>query len=118
MNDYPVHCPCPSLTTHHHLPAPPSIASLWSVNVTGTSFCVYWSGPFQKNQTYQVVVSKGSELIRFWVTSQTAMEVRGLQPGVLYSVTVTPHACGSQGVALRTSVKTGKNCAQTLSCFY
>ncbi len=112
MNDYPVHCPCPSLTTHYHLPAPPSIASLWSVNVTGTSFCVYWSSQFQTNQTYQVVLSKGSEVINFWVINETTMKMSGLQPGVLYSVTVTPHACGSQGAARHISVKTGKNCAQ------
>lgn len=114
MYGYHVFCSCPSPTTHHYLPAPPSITSLWSANVTGTSFCVHWSSQFQTNQTYQVVVSKGSEVIHFGVTSQTTMKVRRLHPGVLYDVTVTPHACGGQGVALRVSVKTGKNCGQKL----
>ncbi|XP_037604796.1 uromodulin-like 1 [Sebastes umbrosus] len=86
--------------------SPPSITSVWSANVTGTSFCVYWSSPFQTNQTYQVVVRNRSE-----VTSQTMMEVRELKPGVLYNVTVTPSSCGSQGAALHILVKTD---AQTL----
>ncbi|XP_074467490.1 uromodulin-like 1 isoform X2 [Sebastes fasciatus] len=81
--------------------SPPSITSVWSANVTGTSFCVYWSSPFQTNQTYQVVVRNRSE-----VTSQTMMEVRELKPGVLYNVTVTPSSCGSQGAALHILVKT------------
>lgn len=63
------------------------------------------------NQTYSVAVRKGSEVIQFWETSHTMIEVTGLQPGVLYNVTVTPCACGSQGVALHISVRTGKNCA-------
>uniref|UniRef100_A0A3B4V676 Uromodulin-like 1 n=1 Tax=Seriola dumerili TaxID=41447 RepID=A0A3B4V676_SERDU len=91
--------------------SPPSITTLTSSNITGTSFCVYWSSQFQSNQTYQVAISKGSEDIQFWETSQTMMEVRGLQPGVLYNVTVTPCACGNQGVPLRISVRTD---AQTL----
>ncbi|XP_023273462.1 uromodulin-like 1 [Seriola lalandi dorsalis] len=91
--------------------SPPNITTLTSSNITGTSFCVYWSSQFQSNQTYQVAISKGSEDIQFWETSQTMMEVRGLQPGVLYNVTVTPCACGNQGVPLRISVRTD---AQTL----
>ncbi|XP_032389675.1 uromodulin-like 1 isoform X1 [Etheostoma spectabile] len=91
--------------------SPPIITSVWSANVTGTSFCVYWSSQFQTNQTYQVVLSKRSEVIHSCKTNQTMMELRGLQPGVLYNVTVTPQSCGSQGVALRIMVKTD---AQTL----
>ncbi|XP_069578815.1 uromodulin-like 1 [Brachyistius frenatus] len=86
--------------------SPPSISSLQSTNVTGTSFSVYWSGHFQTNQTYQVFLSKGSEVNNSWDTNQTLIEVTGLLPGVIYSVTITPRACGSQGVALRVSVKT------------
>ncbi|KAM9348941.1 uromodulin-like 1 [Symphorus nematophorus] len=91
--------------------SPPSITSLWLANVTGTSFCVSWSSQFNMNQSYLVVVSKGSEVIQSWETSQTMKEVRGLQPGVLYNVTVTPCACGSRGIALHISVRTD---AQTL----
>ncbi|XP_041656670.1 uromodulin-like 1 isoform X2 [Cheilinus undulatus] len=90
---------------------PPSITSLWSADVTGTSFSVHWSSQSQIYQTYQVVVKKGSEVIYFLGTSDTMMKVQGLQPGVLYSVTVTPCACGSQGGASTVSVKTD---AQTL----
>uniref|UniRef100_UPI0037E9756B uromodulin-like 1 n=1 Tax=Semicossyphus pulcher TaxID=241346 RepID=UPI0037E9756B len=86
--------------------SPPSISSLWSANVTGTSFSVYWSSQLKTNQTYQVVVSRGSEVVHFHGTSQTMMEVQGLKPGLLYNVTVTPCACGSQGVTLSILVKT------------
>ncbi|XP_039632681.1 uromodulin-like 1 [Perca fluviatilis] len=101
-----VESPLPTTTC-----SPPSITSVWSANVTGTSFCVYWSSQFQTHQTYQVVLSKRSEVIHSWETNQTMTELRGLQPGVLYNVTVTPQSCESQGVALRITVKTD---AQTL----
>ncbi|KAI3373419.1 hypothetical protein L3Q82_022024 [Scortum barcoo] len=89
-----------------HCTAPPSITILRSVNVTGTSFSVYWSSQSQINQTYQVVLSKGSEVIHSWTLSQTTKDIPGLQPGVLYNVTVTPQACGGQGAALSIFVKT------------
>ncbi|XP_070700102.1 uromodulin-like 1 [Pempheris klunzingeri] len=101
-----VESPLPTTTC-----TPPSITSLQLANVTATSFCVYWSSQFQTNQTYQVVVSRRSKVICDLRTTQTMLDVRGLQPGVLYNVTVTPHACGSQGAALCTSVRTD---AQTL----
>ncbi|XP_071317692.1 uromodulin-like 1 isoform X2 [Trachinotus anak] len=91
--------------------SPPNITTLTPSNVTGTSFCVYWSSQFQLNQTYQVAITKGSEVIQSRETNQTMMEVTGLQPGVLYNVTVTPCACGNQGIPVRISVKTD---AQTL----
>ncbi|XP_041808048.1 uromodulin-like 1 isoform X2 [Chelmon rostratus] len=91
--------------------SPPNITSLWSANVTGTSFCVYWSSQFQMNQTYRLVVSNWSEVIHSLETNQTMMEVGRLKPGTLYNVTVTPLACGSQGSTLRLLVRTD---AQTL----
>ncbi|XP_068577529.1 uromodulin-like 1 isoform X1 [Cebidichthys violaceus] len=95
-----------------HCTAPPSITSVWSANVTGTSFHVYWSSRFKTNQTYQVVLRRRSEVIQSWMTSQTMVKVRDLQRGVLYNVTLTPCSCGSQGVALGILVKTD---AQTLN---
>ncbi|XP_034035012.1 mucin-5AC [Thalassophryne amazonica] len=85
---------------------PPRITRLQSTNVTGNSFCVYWSSHFQTNQTYIIVLHQQSELINRWEINQTMMEVTGLQPGLLYKVTVTPHACGSQGPALNVWIKT------------
>lgn len=109
MNErYPVHHLSPS--THRYLPAPPSITSLQSAYVTGTSFCIHWSSQIQTNQTYWVVLSKGSEVIHFWETSQTVMKMMGLQPGVLYNITVMPHVCRSHGLALYVLVRTGKHC--------
>ncbi|KAF0038689.1 hypothetical protein F2P81_009173 [Scophthalmus maximus] len=101
-----VEIPLPTTTC-----SPPNITALTSSNVTGTSFCVYWSSQFLTNQTYRLVLSNGSQVIRSWETNQTMIEVRRLEPGVLYIVTITPCACGIQGDTLRISVKTD---AQTL----
>ncbi|MED6271352.1 hypothetical protein CHARACLAT_019390 [Characodon lateralis] len=85
---------------------PPSISGLWSVNVTGTSMSVHWSTQVQSIQTFQVILSKTSEASELWETNMTMIELRGLQPGVLYNVTVTPCACGRQGSAVHMMVKT------------
>ncbi|XP_062289704.1 uromodulin-like 1 [Scomber scombrus] len=90
--------------------SPPNISSLESANITGTSFCITWSSQFQTNQTYRVVLSNRSE-VNVWETGDTMMEMRGLLPGELYNVTVTPHSCGSQGHTLHILVRTD---AQTL----
>ncbi|CAJ1064721.1 uromodulin-like 1 isoform X3 [Xyrichtys novacula] len=91
--------------------SPPSITGLWSANVTGVSFSVSWTSQSQTNQTYQVIVQRGSKVIHFLGTSETVMEVQRLQPGAVYRVTVTPCACGSQGGTSFILVKTD---AQTL----
>ncbi|XP_058484112.1 uromodulin-like 1 isoform X2 [Solea solea] len=100
----------PYTSTESPLPtttcSPPNITSLMWSNVTGTSFDVYWSGQSQTNQTYRVVLSKGSVVTDSWETDETVKALRGLEPGVLYNVAVTPHACGRQGVALAILVKT------------
>ncbi|KAM6907148.1 uromodulin-like 1 [Xenentodon cancila] len=90
---------------------PASITSLWSTNVTGASITISWSSQFQMNQTFRVTLSKESEVICFWETSKTMTEMRGLQPGVFYNLTVTPCVCGSEGVAHHMMIKTD---AQTL----
>ncbi|KAM7374819.1 hypothetical protein PAMP_007456 [Pampus punctatissimus] len=79
-------------------------------NITGTSFTVTWSSLFQTNQTYWVVLSSTFD-VKIWETSHTMMEMMELLPGVLYNVTVTPHACGGQGNTLSILVRTD---AQTL----
>ncbi|KAK5918697.1 hypothetical protein CgunFtcFv8_003437 [Champsocephalus gunnari] len=92
--------PLPTTTCY-----PANITSVWAADVTGTSFRVHWSSQFQTNQTYQVDLSKRSEVIHSGVTSQTMMEMRDLQPGVLYTVAVTPSSC-QQGITVDISVKT------------
>ncbi|KAM8898082.1 uromodulin-like 1 [Spinachia spinachia] len=97
-----------SLTAEPLLPTttcpPPSITSVWSANVSGTAFDVYWSS--WTNQTYQVVLSTRSEIVGSWMTNQRMVEARDLQPGVLYNITVTPSSCGNQGETLGILVKT------------
>ncbi|XP_051903713.1 uromodulin-like 1 isoform X2 [Hippocampus zosterae] len=89
----------------------PSISRLQAANITGTSFCVYWSSLISANQSYLVVLSEGSEVIGMWTTEQTMTELRELQPGVLYNVTVKLHTNESHGGILYIAVKTD---AQTL----
>ncbi|XP_062414168.1 uromodulin-like 1 isoform X2 [Pungitius pungitius] len=100
--------PSMSLTVEPPLPtytcSPPRITSVWSANVSGTSFDVYWSS--WTNQTYQVVLSRRSEIVGSWITNQRMLQVRDLQPGVLYNIAVTPCSCGNQGDALGILVKT------------
>ncbi|XP_056265316.1 uromodulin-like 1 [Pseudoliparis swirei] len=91
--------------------SPPNITNAWSANVTGTSFSVYWSSRCQTVQTYQVVLRRRSEVVQSWMTNQTWVEVKDLQPGVLYNISVTPCSCTSQGVPFGVSIKTD---AQTL----
>ncbi|XP_077403819.1 uromodulin-like 1 isoform X2 [Vanacampus margaritifer] len=91
--------------------ASPGISRLQAANITGTSFCVYWPSLIPANQTYLVVLSEGSEVISIWATEQTTIELRELQPGVLYNVTVKLHTNESHGDVLYIAVKTD---AQTL----
>lgn len=102
-----------SSTSFPPSPAPPSISSLWSANVTGSSFCVYWSSQVQTSQTYRVVVLKGPEALHVWETPENIMAVLGLDPGVLYTVTVTPCGCGRQGRPVHVPVRTGETYVMT-----
>nr|XP_040038683.1 uromodulin-like 1 isoform X2 [Gasterosteus aculeatus aculeatus] len=100
--------PSMSLTVEPLLPTTtcslPSITGVWSANVSATSFDIFWSS--WTNQTYQVVLSRRSEIVGSWMTSQKMVEVRDLQPGMLHNITVTPYSCGNQGDALGILVKT------------
>ncbi|KAM9729630.1 uromodulin-like 1 [Menidia menidia] len=90
---------------------PPSITSLWAANITGTSISVFWSSQFQTNQTFQVTLSKEAVNVYFLETNQTMIDMRELQPGVLYNVSVTPVACRGEGTTRHILVRTD---AQTL----
>ncbi|XP_061904408.1 uromodulin-like 1 [Entelurus aequoreus] len=83
----------------------PGINNLQSSNITGTSFFVYWSSLTLTPQTYLVVLSEGSEVIE-WTTKQTMMEIKDLQPGINYNVTVQIHSNQSQGDVLNMALRT------------
>ncbi|KAG7282651.1 hypothetical protein CRUP_017577 [Coryphaenoides rupestris] len=94
---------------------PPPLTQLFASNITGTSFRLYWSsGPSPSDQTSYLVVLReaGSEVGRQEISGNTSLNVTRLDLGVLYSVTVTPCACGAQAESLRVSVKTA---AQTVT---
>ncbi|XP_067113799.1 uromodulin-like 1 [Osmerus mordax] len=84
----------------------PLLTNLQSSNVTGFSFCVSWTSQSQSGQTFRVELIQGSEVKNSSTTNQTMWQVTGLQPRVLYNVTVTPSACGGQGHSLQIHVRT------------
>ncbi|CAL8305732.1 unnamed protein product [Gadus morhua 'NCC'] len=87
--------------------APPKLTQLSSSHITGTSFCLSWSGLPESNQTsYLVDLKEGSEFIIHLVTNETKVNMTDLDPGVLYSVTITPCACDAQGESQLLNVKT------------
>uniref|UniRef100_A0A8C8IAF4 Uromodulin-like 1 n=2 Tax=Oncorhynchus tshawytscha TaxID=74940 RepID=A0A8C8IAF4_ONCTS len=90
---------------------PTPTTNLQASNVTGFSFCLSWTGQSQSGLSFLVVLKEGSEVKGRWETKLSVWEVTGLQPGVLYNVTVTPCACGSHWASLLVLVKTA---AQTL----
>ncbi|KAK6317151.1 hypothetical protein J4Q44_G00125510 [Coregonus suidteri] len=90
---------------------PTPTTNLQASNINGFSFCLSWTGQSQSGLSFLVVLREGSEVKGRWETELSVLEVTGLQPGVLYNVTVTPCACGSQGASLLLLVKTA---AQTL----
>lgn len=87
---------------------PPSISSLWSANVTGSSFCVYWSSQVPTSQMYRVVVAKRPDVLHVWDTPESMIAILGLDPGLLYTVAVTPCAWGRQGHPVHVLVRTGE----------
>ncbi|CAL8277908.1 unnamed protein product [Arctogadus glacialis] len=87
--------------------APPKLTQLSSSHITGTSFCLSWSGLTQSNKTsYLVDLKEGSEIIIHLETNKTKVNMTDLDPGVLYSVTITPYACDAQGESHLLNVKT------------
>lgn len=78
------------------------------VNVTGSSFYVTWAVNSTASHTFRVEVLEMSALVRATQTGYPALGVTGLEPGVLYSVWITPLACGAEGVPVRQHVRTGK----------
>ncbi|CAB1316443.1 unnamed protein product, partial [Coregonus sp. 'balchen'] len=85
---------------------PTPTTNLQASNINGFSFCLSWTGQSQSGLSFLVVLREGSEVKGRWETELSVLEVTGLQPGVLYNVTVTPCACGSQGASLLLLVKT------------
>ncbi|XP_030648093.1 uromodulin-like 1 [Chanos chanos] len=91
----------------------PSITNLASFNVTGSSFCLSWTVQSQSGHTFQVVVQQGSALLNTFETTRSSLEISQLQPGVLYTVCITPSdRCGNQGITAELRVRTA---AQTLA---
>lgn len=58
---------------------------------------------------YRVLVEKGPEVLHVRETPESMLVVLGLDPGVLYTVTVTPSGCGRQGRPVHVPVRTGES---------
>lgn len=66
-----------------------------------------WSLNSTEKRTFLVQVYRGEELLRSARTQGTALEVTGLEAGVLYWVKTSYQACGANVTAMLT-VRTGK----------
>ncbi|XP_036898917.1 uromodulin-like 1 isoform X2 [Sturnira hondurensis] len=71
-------------------------------NVTSSSFHVSWRLNGTQNRTFHVQVYQGAELLRSARTQETAVEVTGLEAGVLYGVRMSYQACGTNVTATLT----------------
>ncbi|KAM9788981.1 uromodulin-like 1 [Neosynchiropus ocellatus] len=86
--------------------AAPAITSVQVANITGTSFCVYWSTGSGDNQAFRVTVHAGSEAVAAWDTNHTMVKVEELKPAVLYNVSVELSIHGNQVHTVHVVVKT------------
>lgn len=77
------------------------------LGATGSSFQVSWSFNSTQKRTFLVQVYRGEELLRTASTQGTALEVTGLEAGVLYWVKTSYPACGANVTAML-PVRTGK----------
>ncbi|KAM8834561.1 uromodulin-like 1 [Synchiropus picturatus] len=84
----------------------PAITSVQVANITGTSFCVYWSTESENVQAFRITVHTGSEAVAAWDTNNTLVKVEELKPAVLYNVSVELSIHGNQVHTVHIVVKT------------
>ncbi|XP_035873356.1 uromodulin-like 1 isoform X2 [Phyllostomus discolor] len=82
--------------------SPPPIRDYMVLSVTSSSFRVSWLLNGTQNRTFHVQVYQGRELLRSVWTPATAVEVAGLEAGVLYTVRTSYQACGTNVTATLT----------------
>ncbi|KAK2871043.1 hypothetical protein Q8A67_023570 [Cirrhinus molitorella] len=75
----------------------PKIISILSYNVTGSSFSVIWTTNIQTGVIFQLVLLDGTSEIQNLPVMSYNWTFTDLSPAVLYTVRVTPAACGNQG---------------------
>ncbi|XP_075399025.1 uromodulin-like 1 [Tenrec ecaudatus] len=92
----------PDLKPNHTCEDCPPIRNYMVFNVTSSSFQVSWSLNSTQKHTFHVQVYKGEELVRSASTSGTAMQVVGLEAGVLYRVKTSYWECGANATAMLT----------------
>ncbi|XP_053165232.1 uromodulin-like 1 isoform X2 [Hemicordylus capensis] len=74
-------------------------------NVTSSSFEVSWSVNSMVNHSFQIKVYKGKEFIQGMETTDTKLDVFGLEAGVMYTVKISYEVCGKNITSYR-NVKT------------
>ncbi|XP_045441219.1 uromodulin-like 1 [Pipistrellus kuhlii] len=80
----------------------PPITDYRVLSVTSSSFQVSWDFHSTRSRTFHVQVSRGEEPLRSARTQATALEVTGLEAGVLYGVKTSYQACGTNVTATLT----------------
>ncbi|XP_051540914.1 uromodulin-like 1 [Myxocyprinus asiaticus] len=84
----------------------PKITSLFSHNITESSFYVAWTTDNQTGVTFHLVLLHETTVLNISHTTNFYWMITNLNPGVLYTVHVTPFACDNQGNNSELKVRT------------
>ncbi|XP_051972779.1 uromodulin-like 1 [Xyrauchen texanus] len=96
-----------NLSTSNPLPDYiPKITSLFSHNITESSFYVAWTTDNQTGVTFHLVLLHKTTVLNYSHTTNYYWTITNLNPGVLYTVHVTPFACDNQGNNSEVKVRT------------
>ncbi|RXN27574.1 uromodulin-like 1 [Labeo rohita] len=86
----------------------PEIMSILSYNVTGSVFHVEWTTNIQNGVTFHLVLLNETNEIQNLTVVSYNWTFTDLSPAILYTVRVTPAACGNEGTTKEIKVRTGK----------
>ncbi|RXN04379.1 uromodulin-like 1 [Labeo rohita] len=98
----------PPWTTNSLTDYTPEIMSILSYNVTGSVFHVEWTTNIQNGVTFHLVLLNETNEIQNLTVVSYNWTFTDLSPAILYTVRVTPAACGNEGTTKEIKVRTGK----------
>ncbi|KAI7793782.1 putative uromodulin-like 1, partial [Triplophysa rosa] len=96
----------PTTTTQHTLDYIPEITSILSYNVTNSTFNVTWTTNHQNGVSFNLVLLQGTTELANKNTIDLHWMFTDLNPAVLYTLLVSPIACGNTGNPMKVKVRT------------
>ncbi|XP_056592036.1 uromodulin-like 1 [Triplophysa dalaica] len=88
----------------------PEITSILSYDVTNSTFNVTWTTNHQSGVSFNLVLLQGTTELTNLNTIDLHWMFTNLKPAVLYTLLVSPIACGNRGNPKEVKVRTGKYC--------